>query len=72
MNILIQLGPGQLLSVHTVVFQGQLAQIQVVADAQLPAKVGDELDGFVSKLLLSERKIEDLLLLFEAIDDDFN
>ena len=65
MNILIQLGPGQLLSVHTVVLQGQLAHVQVEADAQLPASVGDVLDRLSSKLLLVQRVVFfDPLLLF--------
>ena len=67
-----QLGPGQLLSVHTVVLQGRLAHVQVVADAQLPAKVGDVLDRLLSELLLSERVASDLILLQEAIDPDEN
>ena len=52
--------------------QGQLAHVQVVADAKLPAKVGDVLDRLQSKLLLSERVVLDLLLLSKAVDKDCN
>ena len=52
--------------------QGQLAHVQVVADAQLPAKFGDVFDGLQSKLLLSERVVSDRLLLSKAVDKDCN
>ena len=52
--------------------QGQLAHVQVVADAKLPAKVGDVLERLQSKLLLSERVVLDVLLLFKAVDVDTN
>ena len=45
----IQLGYGQLLSVHTVVHHGQLVHLQVEADAELPAEVSDVLDGLGSE-----------------------
>lgn len=69
MNPFIQLGCGQLLSVHTVVHQGQLVHLQVEANAQLPAKVGDVLDRLFSKLQPFD---SDRLLLFKAIDPDTN
>ena len=50
----ILLGLGQLLSFHTVVHHGQLVHLQVEADAQLPAEVGDVLDRLVGKLLLAK------------------
>ena len=71
-NHFIQRGLGQLLSVHAVVHHSHLTQLKVVADAQLPAEVGDELDRFVSKLLLGKRGVFDLHLLFKAIDIDEN
>ena len=71
MNFFIQRGLGQHLSVHTVVQQGQLVHLQVESNAQLPAEVGDELDGLASKLLLGNRVASDLLL-FMAIDEDRN
>ena len=49
--------------------QGQLAHVQVEADAQLPAKIGDEIDGLLSELLLSEFGSNRLLF---AIDVDGN
>ena len=49
----------------------QLVPLQVEADAELPAEVGDELDGLASKLLLGNRVASDLLL-FMAIDEDRN
>ena len=66
----LQLGLGQLLSVHTVVQHGQLVHLQVVANAQLPAKVGDVLDGLLSKLLFAKRGVIDHLTL--AIYKDVN
>ena len=69
---LLQLGLGQLLSVHTVVHHGQLVHLQVVADAQLPAEFGDVLDRLISKLLLTKRVFSDLLLRSKAIDEDYN
>ena len=72
MNIFIQLELRQLLSVHTVVHHGQLAQPQVVADAKLPAKVSDVLDFLTSKLLLTKRVAFDIFLLLQAIDKDEN
>ena len=71
-NFFIQRGLGQLLSVHTVVQQGQLVHLQVESNAQLPAEVGDELDGLESKPLLAKRGVSDPLLLFKAIDVDDN
>ena len=50
---------------------GQLVHLQVEADAQLHAVIGDKLDGLVSKLLLATRvPFVDPLLL--AIDPYFN
>ena len=71
-NIFIQLWLWQLLSVHTVVHHGQLAQLQVVSDAKLPAKVSYVLDFLMSKLLLAKRVAFDIFLLFKAIDKDEN
>ena len=63
-DFFLQLGLGQLLSIHTVVHHGQLVHLQVEADAQVPAEVGDVLYGLASKLLLTKRVVFDLLLLF--------
>ena len=62
-NIFVQLGLRQLLSVHTVVHHDQMAHLQVVANAQLPAKVGHILDRLMSKLLLAKRVVSDILFL---------
>ena len=73
MNPFIQLWLGQLLSVHTVVQQGQLVHLQVEANAELPAEVGNVLDRIVSKpLLILKRGVEDLVLLSMAVDVDIN
>ena len=51
---------------------GQLAQLKVVSDAKLPAKVSYVLDFLMSKLLLAKRVAFDIFLLFKAIDKDEN
>ena len=63
-DLFVQLRLGQLLSVHTVVHQGQLVPLQVEADAQLPAESGDVLDGLVSKQLFAN--VSDLLVLLSS------
>ena len=63
-DLFVQLRLGQLLSVHTVVHQGQLVPLQVEADAQLPAESGDVLDGLVSKPLFAN--VSDLLVLLSS------
>ena len=50
----------------------QLVPLQVEADAELPAEVGDELDGLASKPLLPKLELGDRLLLLNAIDLDLN
>ena len=69
MNHFVQLGLGQLLSVHTVVHHGHMVQIQVVADSQLPAEVGDVLERLLSKLLLAKRVVYDFFCLFTINPD---